>query len=133
MRVETLYPVSDGHYTAWTPKTGSSHYQMVDEALIDGDGSYVYDASPGDIDSYKMDTFIGSIYGAQLNIGARKGDAPLRQIKPLIRQSGTDYLGALATLSSDYLFYSWQLDLDPSGAAWTAATIHADEFGQVIT
>ncbi len=132
IRVETLYPVADGSYTAWTPKFGTDHYQMVNEHLIDGDGSYVYDANPGDKDSYILETFIGTIFGAQLNIGARKGDAPLRQIKPLIKQSGTDYLGALATLSSDYVFYSWQLDKDPSGADWLAATINADEFGQIL-
>ncbi len=132
IRIETLYPVADGSYTAWTPKFGTDHYQMVNEHLIDGDGSYVYDANPGDKDSYILETFIGTIFGAQLNIGARKGDAPLRQIKPLIKQSGTDYLGALATLSSDYVFYSWQLDKDPSGADWLAATINADEFGQEL-
>ncbi len=132
VRIETLYPVADGSYTAWTPKFGTDHYQMVNEHLIDGDGSFVYDANPGDKDSYILETFIGTIYGAQLNIGARKGDAPLRQIKPLIKQSGTDYLGALATLSSDYVFYSWQLDKDPSGADWLAATINADEFGQEL-
>ena len=132
IRIETLYPVADGSYTAWTPKFGTDHYAMVDEHLIDGDGSYVYDANPGDKDSYILETFIGTIFGAQLNIGARKGDAPLRQIKPLIKQSGTDYLGALATLSSDYVFYSWQLDKDPSGADWLAATINADEFGQEL-
>ncbi len=132
IRVETLYPVADASYTAWTPKFGTDHYAMVNEHLIDGDGSYVYDANPGDKDSYILETFIGTIFGAQLNIGARKGDAPLRQIKPLIKQSGTDYLGALATLSSDYVFYSWQLDKDPSGADWLAATINADEFGQSL-
>ncbi len=132
IRVETIYPVADGSYTDWTPKFGTDHYQMVNEHLIDGDGSFVYDANPGDKDSYILETFIGTIFGAQLNIGARKGDAPLRQIKPLIKQSGTDYLGALATLSSDYVFYSWQLDKDPSGADWLAATINADEFGQVL-
>ncbi len=132
VRVETLYPVTDGHYTAWTPKIAGPHYQMVNEHLIDGDGTFVYDASPGDIDSYKMDTFIGSIYGAQLNIGARKGDASVRQIAPLIRQSGTDYLGTTSTLSADYVFYSWLLDTDPAGGSWLAATINADEFGQEL-
>ncbi len=132
VRIETLYPVADGSYTSWTPKFGTDHYAMVNEHLIDGDGSFVYDANPGDKDSYILETFIGTIFGAQLNIGARKGDAPLRQIKPLIRQGGVDYLGDLATLSSDYLFYSWRLDKDPSGADWLAATINADEFGQEL-
>jgi hypothetical protein len=132
VRIETLYPLADGSHTAWTPKTGTDHYKMVDDGIIDGDGSFVYDATPGDKDSYILETFIGSIYGAQLNIGARKGDASVRQIKPLIRQSGTDYLGSLITLSADYVIYSWLLDNDPSGSPWLAATINADEFGQEL-
>ena len=132
IRVKTLYPVADASHTDWTPKTGTDHYTMVNEHLIDGDGSFVYDANPGDKDSYKMDTFIGTIYGAQLNIGARKGDASLRQISPLIRQASTDHEGSTFTLSSDYVFYSWLLDNDPTGSAWTAATINADEFGQEL-
>ncbi len=132
VRVETLYPVADGTYTAWTPKTGTDHYKMVDEAQIDGDTSFVKDANPTDKDSYVMDTFAGLIYSAQLNIGARKGESALRQLKPMIRQGGTDYLGSLATLSLDYLFYSWILDNDPTGSPWLAATINADEFGQEL-
>ncbi len=132
VRVETLYPVADGTYTQWTPKIAGPHYQMVNEHLIDGDGTFVYDATPTDKDSYILETFIGSIYGAQLNIGARKGDASVRQLKPMVRQSGTDYLGSLATLSADYVFYSWLLDNDPTGTPWTAAQINADEFGQTL-
>ncbi len=132
VRVETLYPVADGNYTDWTPKIAGPHYQMVNETLIDGDGTFNYDATPGDKDSYILETFIGTIYGAQLNIGARKGDASVRQIAPLIKQSGTDYLDTTRTLSADYVFYSWILDKDPSGADWLAATINADEFGQKL-
>ncbi len=132
VRVETIYPVADGSYTAWTPDTGTDHFSRVNEHPIDGDASYVKDANPGDKDSYIMDTFLGTIYAAQFNVGARKGEAALRQLKPLIKQSGTDYLGSLATLSTDYLFYSWILDNDPSGSPWLAATINADEFGQEL-
>ncbi len=132
VRIETLYPLADGTHTDWTPKIAGPHYQMVNEHLIDGDGSFVYDSTPGDKDSYILETFIGSIYGAQLNIGARKGDASLRQIAPLVRQSGTDHAGTTSTLSSDYVFYSWLLDNDPTGTPWTAAQINADEFGQEL-
>ncbi len=132
VRVETLYPVADGSYTDWTPKIAGPHYQMVNETLIDGDGTFNYDATPNDKDTYILETFIGTIYGAQLNIGARQGDATLRQLAPLIKQSGTDYLDTTRTLSSDYVFYSWILSKDPSGADWLAATINADEFGQKL-
>ena len=133
VRVVTLYPVSDATYTDWTPKVGTDHYQMVDEEIMDGDGSYVYDANPGDIDSYLLDTFLsGTIFSAQLNIGARKGDVSLRQLANLIRQGGTDHFGSTVTLSSDYVFYSTRYDVDPDGNPWLAATINADEFGMKL-
>ncbi len=133
VRVVTLYPVSDATYTDWTPKVGTDHYAMVDEAVMDGDGSYVYDANPGDIDSYLLDTFLtGTIFSAQLNIGARKGDVSLRQLQNLIRQGGTDHFGSTVTLSSSYVFYSERFDVDPDGNPWLAATINADEFGMKL-
>ncbi len=132
IRVETLYPAADGGYTSWTPKIAGPHYQMVNEHLMDEDGTFVYDSTPNDKDSYKVSTFIGTIYGAQLNLGARKGDASVRQIAPLIKQGGVDYLGSTITLSQDYVIYSWQLSKDPTGADWLAATINADEFGQKL-
>ncbi len=132
VRVVTLYPVADGTHTQWTPDTGTDHFSRVNEHLIDGDASYVKDATPGDKDSYLMDTFLGVIYSAQLNLGARKGEAALRQLAPLIRQAGTDHVGTTSTLSLDYLFYSWILDNDPLGNPWLAATINADEFGQEL-
>lgn len=133
VRIVTLYPVSDATYTDWTPKVGTDHYQMVNEAVMDGDGSYVYDANPGDIDSYLLDTFLtGTIFSAQLNIGARKGDVSLRQLQNLIRQGSTDHFGSTVTLSSSYVFYSERFDNDPDGNPWLAATINADEFGMKL-
>jgi hypothetical protein len=128
--VRTLYPNGDGTHQQWTPDTGSTHYTRVNEHNFDGDGSYVYDGTVGHIDSYDMDDSPGTVaYAAQLNLGARKGDAGLRQIAPMMRQSGTDYVGPTETLSTDYAFYSWMLDNDPSGSPWTVATINADECG----
>lgn len=133
--VRTLYPRMDGSHTDWTPLTGPAHYPEVNEREIDGDGSYVYDASAGDKDSYYLNPITAAtVYACQLNVGARKGDATTREIAPLIRQSATDYDGPTYALSNDYLFYSWQLGQDPSGSDWLDSTINTDEFGaEVIT
>ncbi len=106
---------------------------MVNEHDMDGDGSYVYDATPTDRDSYIMQAIgVDSIiYSAQLNIAARKGDAGLRQIAPSVRQSGTDYDGSTVTLSTDWLFYSEMLEQDPTGSDWTPTSLNGDEYGMV--
>lgn len=135
MVVKTLRPRQDGHYTDWTPDSGSSHYQRIDENQIDGDSSYVHSNNSGDKDSYSVQTIaVGAlIVGVQLNLGARKNEAGTRAIKGLIRQGGVDYLGDEHALSTDYLFYSWALGKDPTGANWTVSTLNADEFGIALS
>lgn len=47
-----LLPVSDGNYIQWTPKTGSTHYAMVDESSCNGATDYNRTTTVGDRDSY---------------------------------------------------------------------------------
>lgn len=129
--VRTLYPNADGTYSEFSASPAVPHYRDVNETLIDGDSSFIYDANPGDKDSFTVGPLsVSSVYAAQLNLGARKGDAgATRQIEPLIRQAGVDHVGPTFTLSAAYLFYSWLLNQDPTGTDWTGATINADEYG----
>ncbi len=48
----TLLPVSDGVYTQWTPKSGSTHYVMVDEASCNGTVDYNIETTLNQRDSY---------------------------------------------------------------------------------
>ena len=134
--VRTLWPGHQGTYADFSPIPSGLHpgnFDYVNERFIDGDASLVQDPTPGEKDSYQIQLFGGdTIFGAQLNVGARAGDFSSRQIEPLIRQAGTDYLGATETLTLAYLFYSWLLDQDPTGSDWTVATVDADEFGQEL-
>ena len=45
-------PVSDGAYAQWTPKTGTAHYTMVDEAACNGTTDYVSTNTVGHRDSF---------------------------------------------------------------------------------
>ncbi|MEK7560863.1 MAG: fibronectin type III domain-containing protein [Patescibacteria group bacterium] len=47
-----LLPVSDGAYTAWIPKTGTTHYTMVDESVCNGTTDYNSTNTVGARDSY---------------------------------------------------------------------------------
>ncbi len=131
VRVETVYPTSDGAHTAWTPNSGSTHWTQVSETPADGDTTYVGDSTPNDIDTYgcgDIDTG-ATVYGVQVNMYARKDDASTRQIAPVIRQSGSDNVGTTVTLASSYSFYSQLYNQDPTSADWTPTTVNADEFG----
>lgn len=48
----TLLPTSDGNYLQWTPKTGSSHFSMVDETTCNGTTDYNDETTVGQRDSY---------------------------------------------------------------------------------
>lgn len=48
----TLLPTSDGNYLQWTPKTGSSHFAMVDETTCNGQTNYNYTTILSQRDSY---------------------------------------------------------------------------------
>ncbi len=131
--VETLFPAADGFHHDWVPDIGTDHFSRVNEPIADGDASVVTSKITNDIDTYTMfplGIVLGSIYGAQLNLYARKNDASVRQIRPIVRQAGTDHVfGATETLSTDYIVYSYQMDQDPTSADWTISTINDDEYG----
>lgn len=131
MVVQTFFPVADGSYTDFTPKTGTDHYPMVDETSFDGEATYVYDNNVGDKDSYSVGPALAdtTIYSVQLNLAARKQDAGSRAAKALILQSGTDYLSSAYPLSTDWAIYTWILDKDPAGATWLYTTVNSDEYG----
>ncbi len=131
VRVETIYPTSDGAHSQWTPNSGSTHWTQVSETPQDGDTTYVSDLTPNDLDTYgcsDIDTG-ATVYGVQVNLEARKDDASTRQIAPVIRQAGTDNVGTTVTLASTYGFFTQIYNQDPTGADWTATNVNADEFG----
>jgi hypothetical protein len=49
-----LTPTADGAYTQWTPKTGTSHFAMVDETPCNGTTDHNSTATVGNRDSYSV-------------------------------------------------------------------------------
>lgn len=50
----TLLPIADGVNAAWTPKSGATHYTMVDETACNGTTDYVSETTVGDRDSFQV-------------------------------------------------------------------------------
>jgi hypothetical protein len=50
----TLLPIADGVNTSWTPKSGATHYTMVDESACNGTTDYVSETTVGERDSYRV-------------------------------------------------------------------------------
>lgn len=130
-RVQTIRPTGDGSHTQWSPFGAANNWDCVNDTTPDSDTTYVYDLTAGHYDTYACAdvTAQAVVYGVQVNLYAKKDDAGVRQIAPAIRQGGVDYDGSTVTLSTSYAYYSQLYAADPTGAAWTAANVNADEYG----
>jgi hypothetical protein len=73
----------------------------------------------------------GTVFAVQTNLIARKDDAGLRTIAPVIRTGGTDYAGTTtAALGASYLDYTQLYDRqDPVAADWSVTTVNGMEVG----
>lgn len=100
----------NGHYTDWTPLTGSDHGAMVKDNPNDGDTSY----NEGPLtaaarDSYKtapLPTTAGTILLVVVSSVMKKTTAGRAIVKPFVRSGGTDTDGdATIALSTDYVRY----------------------------
>lgn len=137
VRVDTLIPNSDGTYSNFTPSTGTSHYQLVDETtpnITDYNSSQTI----GHRDSYNMSNLSSissqTIFGLQASIAALRVEEGYRTIAPSIRSSTTNSDGNNYTLAQSLLYASSVFETDPNtSTAWTESGVNAMEAGVIIT
>lgn len=55
LETQSLLPIADGFYKQWDPKSGSTHYTMVDEAICNGTTDFNATTTVSERDSYKID------------------------------------------------------------------------------
>ena len=132
-RCLNLTPTSDGTYSEWTPSTGTSHFAMVDEIPPNGDTDYLSSVTVGQRDIFGFSDLPytpATVDAVQVSLYARKDDAAVRQIAPLLRTAGADQLGTAVTLTTSYLDYLQVYVVNPTtAAAWTPAQVNALEAG----
>ena len=137
VRIDTLYPTSDGNYTAFTPSTGSSHFALVDEATPNTT-DYNDGAAVNDRDSYGMGNLSAltsqTVYGVQVNAAIVKDDAGAKSAATFVRSSSTDGDGASVALGTSQVYVSQVFETDPNGSiAWTETSVNAMEAGVKVT
>jgi len=130
VRIETIAPTGNGANTAWTGAFGD----WDDGTSHDTDSTYVSSSTPGDRETSTLSDLsvaTGTVFAVQTVLTARKDDAGARTIAPVIRIGGVNYDGTTtAGLTAGYIGYTQIYDrLDPSGAAWTIATVNGMEAG----
>ena len=139
VRVEYLRPTGAGFSQDWDLVGAANHWTAVDDAAApDGDTSYITSATLNEIDTQEYaNTSLpsGTIFGVQVNILARKTDSGARGVKPVLRHSGTDYLGTEQNPSaSDYRYLHEVFDENPGTTApWTISDVNNLQVGVKLT
>ena len=135
VRVYMLNPTGAGTNTQWAPDTGSN-YARVNEVPYSA-ANYVQSGTSGQRDTYTMADLpgsgMGTIYGVQTNIIAKKTDAGSIAIKPTIISGGTTYYGTAKLLATNDTIISDIRTQDPNtSSSWTTAGVNALEAGMEV-
>jgi hypothetical protein len=132
-RIRAILPASDGSVSQWTPNTAGAHASKVNEAVQDGDTSYLYDSTPGNRELFNyadVGSFTGSIRSVMMRSFMRKDDAGTRQVRTVCKSGAAVSVGSTFTLSTSLDGYNEIIDNDPAtGQPWTEAGLNAAEFG----
>jgi len=133
VRVEAILPDGAGNYSQWTPTSGLSNYQCVDEVSPNGDTDYVLASDASKYDTYSFDdleTTLGEVQGVMYSVYGKKVAGGVEQFKPVYRPVSTDYEGTTTALADSYAYYHFLQNLNPqTSAQWTITNLNASEFG----
>lgn len=137
VRVEVLLPNADGHYTDFTVHGGGSAFSAIDETAEDGDTSYIFTNTVGDISTFlfpNLSTTPQTIFGMQLINVARKDDAGSRALAGMIRFNFVDYVGDDQGVTDTYTYQTSLWETNPATSAlWIGGDINLLEAGCKLT
>lgn len=136
-RMIAIGPISDSSVT-WTPDSGATNYNRVNETATDYDTSYVQTSVVNNQDLYNYaptglpgGTTIRTV--AVMTSAKRLSDAGPRQMKTVLKSGSTTVQGPLHQLSDTYYMVQFRNPLDPNtGAGWNASAVDALKAGQIL-
>jgi len=139
-RVEYIVPNGTGIATQFTPSVGSN-WSNVDEKSSPVDTDYNASSTPGAVDLFTMEELstAGLVYAVQTIARARKDDAGIRAIEPVIYMSSgagetpRTYTRTSTALSDSFSYANNIFQVSPdTGVAWTVDEINAMQYGYSV-
>lgn len=130
-KIEALIPNAAGDVTGWTAFS-DSNYRNVDDRPHNSDVDYNYSSTVNASDLYHLSNLSnsGSIRGVHVKYVARKDDALVRAVRPLIRTGGVTYAGGNDSLTTSYDEYFEVWTQNPQTLSdWSVADINALQVG----
>jgi hypothetical protein len=133
-RVVLHFPDEDGVTNAWTPQTGTDHFEMVNE-VPPSSTDYNDGGTINNVDEYRFPTVTQTtIYGVKIESHVRT-DAGGRErtFRHRARNGASTNNGAAIPVTGDDIVNEiFEVDPDTS-AAWTASGLNVTEFGVEVT
>ena len=120
VRADTRVFTADGTYTDWTPSTGTTRYEVVDDSAPNDDTDYATGATGNKmtLKTFSLGYTPASIYGVKLTGVMKKTASGTINVKRIARKSGTDYTsGNLTAPDTLYTHVSEVLEVDPATSA----------------
>ena len=133
VRIEALFPNSDGGSVQWAVSTTGNNYQMINETIPNSDQDYTETSSPGRRDTLHMTNMsVNSayIFGIYTLLNTRKNNAGDRNIRPLITTNGSTYVGSSRPINTDYQYWEEIWETNPVQAtSWSIADVNSFQVG----
>lgn len=122
----------DGTSLQWTPSTGSSHYQMLDETAPNSDTDYVRSATNGHVDELAVEDFTSfyTVYGLLMSVVAKKESSSFANALQIgFRHNGINTYSASQSCVVGYsqVPHRTLWERDETGAVWTTTEINASQ------
>lgn len=138
LKIETQSPTSTGSNANFTPSTTDANYLLVDDAVSDGDATYVESETVGDVDTHNFaslsSTGVQSIIGVVANITARYNGLNATYTQAVAVSSGSTANSNSYQMTGGYLSYQHMFGYDPATSTrWTTAGLDAAEFGYAVS
>jgi hypothetical protein len=132
-RIDVIRPSADTAQKDWTPSTGVTNFNMVNETLENQDTNYVADGTVGHKDLYDVTdlSFSPSVVRAvQTLLFAKKDDATTRSIRNNLKSGATTANGTTRAMGASYAMFTDLYATDPNtAAAWSASAVNAAQLG----
>jgi len=135
VRVQTLFPVTAGSLTQYTPLT-STNVSQIQETAMDSDTTYNFDSTVGHEDLFIVGPMTAGLtpLAVQVTGAYRQDSAGSRAVANHIKSGTVDTAGTSTILNATY---TYQYDIYPEDpnitGAWTVSSVNAAEIGYATT
>jgi hypothetical protein len=134
-RIETIYPSSDV-VAQFTRLSGTTNFSNVNEALMNGDTSYVQATNVGEADLYGLGDLASNpaaIDCVQISNYALKTDVATRTLALQVKSGASTTDGPAFTLASGYSKFERVLEKNPDGNVnWNVTSVNALQTGPKV-